>query len=114
MNLNRVAELSAQGAMHAAGLKAFEAREEARSRIYAFEQGTVELSEAMKEEFQANASAWTFFQSQPAGYRKIATWWVISAKQEPTRQRRLRLLMQYSEQGERIPQLRPTPKQKSA
>ncbi len=53
---------------------------------------------------QANAAAWAFFESQPASYKKAAIWWVISAKQEETRQKRLVKLAEFSASGQRLPQ----------
>jgi uncharacterized protein YdeI (YjbR/CyaY-like superfamily) len=104
-NIARVAELSEMGMMHPAGLAAFERRTEARSGVYSFEQGSVELGRAYEKRFRANRAAWTFFQEQPPSYRKPATWWVISAKQEETRLRRLGTLIEDSANGRRIKQL---------
>jgi uncharacterized protein YdeI (YjbR/CyaY-like superfamily) len=50
-----------------------------------------------------NKAAWTFFQAQPPYYRKRMTWWVVSAKQEATRLKRLAQLIERSAAGERIP-----------
>jgi len=44
---------------------------------------------------------WKFFESQPAGYRQVATWWVISAKREETRDRRLAKIIDVSASGRR-------------
>lgn len=49
---------------------------------------------------------WPELVAQPPGYRKTATWWVISAKREETRQRRLRTLIEDSAAGLRIKELR--------
>ena len=103
VNLKRVAELTTLGRMHPAGLKAFEARIEAKSGIYAYEQReAAQLSEAQKAQFKANQSAWEFFQAQTPSYRKTATWWVVSAKREATRQKRLATLIADSAQGRTI------------
>jgi uncharacterized protein YdeI (YjbR/CyaY-like superfamily) len=100
LNIRRVQELTAQGRMLAAGLKAFEAREAARSRIYSYEQERPPgLDEALEKQFQANKAAWKFFQEQGASYRKKACWWVTSAKQEQTRRKRLDRLIAESAQG---------------
>ena len=53
-------------------------------------------------EFRAHADAWAFFQTQPASYRRTLTWWVINAKQEATRQRRLLQLITESAAGRRV------------
>ena len=57
-------------------------------------------------EFRANKKAWAFFQSQPPSYRKPATWWVVSAKKDETKARRLATLIDDSEHGLRIKHLR--------
>jgi uncharacterized protein YdeI (YjbR/CyaY-like superfamily) len=109
VNIRRVHELIAEGRMQPAGLRAFEERTAARSSVYSFEQerDKVTLPAAYAKRFKANKSAWAFFQAQPAGYQRTASWWVISAKQETTRERRLATLIADSAAGQRIAQLRP-------
>jgi uncharacterized protein YdeI (YjbR/CyaY-like superfamily) len=104
-NIARVAELSEMGVMWPAGLAAFERRSEARSGVYSFEQEGIELGRTFEKRFRANRSAWAFFREQPPSYRKAATWWVISAKKEETRARRLETLMEDSANGRRLKQL---------
>ena len=105
VNIRRVGELEKQGLMQPAGTKAFEARIESRSAIYAFEQTKVEFEKAHEEFFRANQAAWEYFSSRPPWYRRTATWWVVSAKRPETRDKRLSTLMECSEQGRTIPQL---------
>ncbi|HEX7048787.1 MAG TPA: YdeI/OmpD-associated family protein [Longimicrobiales bacterium] len=105
-NIRRAQELIEAGRMQPAGLEAFAGRKEDRTRRYSFDQGVVELGEAYEAEFRANAKAWAFFEAQPPSYRRTATWWVISAKREETRRRRLATLIRDSEAGERIAPLR--------
>ena len=108
VNIARVAELTAEGRMRPAGLAAFQAREESNSRIYAYEnRDKAVFGPALEERFRANEKAWNFFQAQPPGYRKTATFWVASAKQEATRLRRLDQLIADSAEGRRIDQLTP-------
>jgi uncharacterized protein YdeI (YjbR/CyaY-like superfamily) len=102
VNIEKVARLSEQGLMTPAGLRAFEARDPAKSGIYSFEQRPETLPPAFEEQFRANADAWTFWQTQPPGYRRTATFWVLSAKREETRQRRLATLIEDSAHGRRI------------
>jgi uncharacterized protein YdeI (YjbR/CyaY-like superfamily) len=104
-NIARVAELTEMGLMHPAGLASFDRRTEARSGVYSFEQEKIELGRAYEKRFRANRAAWRFFREQPASYRKPATWWVISAKKEETRLRRLETLIDDSANGRRIKQL---------
>ena len=105
VNIKRVAELTSRGLMRPAGIKAFEAREEKRSAIYSFEQADVQLSSAQEKQFRRNGPAWKFFQTQAASYRKAATWWVINAKREETRAKRLAKLINDSENGRTLAHL---------
>lgn len=103
VNIKRVKELIGLGLMRPAGLKAFEARAEERSAIYAYEQRhTAALDAADEQQFRAKAHAWAFFQAQPPSYRRTALWWVISAKRLETRQKRLATLIEDSAQGRTI------------
>ena len=103
INVARVAELTAQGRMRAAGLKAFDSRSAAKTGIYAYEQRKqAELDAAAAAQFRANRAAWKFFEAQPPGYRHLIVWWVVSAKREETRAKRLAQLIEASEQGRRI------------
>ena len=106
VNIKRVEELIQLGLMTPAGLKAFEARKANRSGIYSYEQRTAELPPEYEKGLKANRAAWTFFQAQPASYRKAAMWWIVSAKQEATRLKRLAQLIDLSAHSQLIPQFR--------
>ncbi len=110
VNIARVEALTQEGRMQTAGLKAFKRRRENKSGIYSHEQrDQIELSEAETATFQANPSAWDYFQLRPASYRKAALWWVVSAKKDETRARRFATLIEDSANGRMIKQfLRPT------
>jgi uncharacterized protein YdeI (YjbR/CyaY-like superfamily) len=100
VNIRRVQELTDRGLMQPAGLKAFQAREESRSGIYAYEQQRSDnLPEAYARRLTRNKTAWAFFQAQPAWYRKKVIWWVVSARKEETRLRRLDKLIEESSHG---------------
>jgi uncharacterized protein YdeI (YjbR/CyaY-like superfamily) len=103
VNIKRVAELKKMGLMHPAGLKAFEKRADDKSAIYSYEQRKkASLGEEYEKQFRARKKAWEFFQAQPAWYRRTASWWVISAKKEETRLKRLTTLIEDSERGRTI------------
>jgi len=102
INIKMAQELVDQGRMQAAGLKAFEARKENRSGIYSYEQRPQEFPEPYASKFRVNKAAWAFFQAQPAGYRKMVCWYVISAKKEETRLQRLERLIAESARGRRL------------
>lgn len=113
INVKRVAELKKLGLMRPAGIKAFEARKEDKTGIYAYEQRKhARLPLAYEKKFRANKRAWRFFQSQPPWYQRTATYRVISAKQEATRHKRLAQLIQDSEAGLSIKELRRTERKK--
>ena len=107
INVKRVAELTKLGLMHSAGVKAFEARNGDKTGIYAYEQRkTAKLPPPYEKRFRANKKAWAFFQKQPPWYRRTASYRVISAKQEATREKRLARLIKDSEAGVPIKELR--------
>ncbi|HEY6978550.1 MAG TPA: YdeI/OmpD-associated family protein [Chitinophagaceae bacterium] len=112
INIKKVEELTKLGLMHPAGIDAFNKRDEKKSRVYSFEQKNVQLDKNFAKQFRENKQAWKFFQSQPPSYQRPAIWWVISAKQEITKQKRLNTLIKDSEAGQRIAQLRPYPRTK--
>jgi uncharacterized protein YdeI (YjbR/CyaY-like superfamily) len=106
VNIARVAELTKEGRMRPAGIEAFGRRSEKRSGIYAYEQRkTARLSADQQREFMANDAAWSFFRAQPPGYRQTATYWVVSAKREETRRKRLATLIEDSASGRRLERL---------
>jgi uncharacterized protein YdeI (YjbR/CyaY-like superfamily) len=103
VNIGRVKELTKQGRMKPAGLTAFELRKEEKSGIYAYEnRKSAVLGAADEKQFRARRIAWDFFQRQPAGYRKLMTWRVISAKREETKNKRLEKLISESAAGRRL------------
>ena len=106
INIKRVGELKKLGLMKPAGLAAFEKREEHRSEIYSFERKTIKLDKKYESEFKKNKKAWSFFCAQIPSYQKPAMWWVMSAKQEETRTKRLAQLMKDSAAGLKLKQLR--------
>lgn len=106
INIKRVAELTRLGLMHPAGLHVFHKRDKEKSEKYSYERKTVQLDKDYEARFKKNKRAWDFFQSQPPSYQKPATWWVVSAKQEATRLKRLETLIADSEAQLRIALLR--------
>lgn len=106
VNIRHVGELTEQGLMHPAGLAAFEKRRHEKSEIYAYEQKEVAFSPEYEALFRARPQAWEQFQKMPKSYRTPATWWVMSAKQEATRLKRLETLIDDSAAGRKLKQYR--------
>lgn len=104
MNIARVLALKEAGRMRIAGLQAFEVRQENKSGIYSYEQRRDQLNEPYASLLQDNQAAWDFYQAQPASYRKAVNWWVVSAKMEETRGKRLAQLVEDSANSRTIAQ----------
>jgi uncharacterized protein YdeI (YjbR/CyaY-like superfamily) len=102
INIGRAEELTRLGLMGSAGVKAFEGRIEAKSRVYAYENAVRMLDPAAEKAFRANRKAWKFFNEQAPSYRRVAIYWVTSAKKEETRARRLATLIEDSANGRRL------------
>ncbi|MEX2582566.1 MAG: YdeI/OmpD-associated family protein [Gemmatimonadota bacterium] len=107
VNIENAEELIRKGLMRPAGLRSFEARDPGRSGPYSFERKQeARLGEEAETRFRANTAAWSFFESQPPGYRKRSLHWVLSAKRPETKDRRLTTLIDDSAASQRIPLLR--------
>jgi len=88
--------------MRPAGVKAFAARIENKSGIYSYEQRRPELDEPSEKKLKKNKTAWDFFQTQPPSYRKMISWWIVSAKKEETRATRMAKLIVACAKGKRL------------
>lgn len=103
ININRVGVLTQRGLMLPAGRAAFGRRSEEKSRTYAYEQRrSATLTPAQERKLRANKKAWAFFQAQAPSYRRLANYWVTTAKKEETRLKRLDQLIEYSATGRRV------------
>ncbi len=103
VNIKKAEELTKLGLMKPEGLKAFSLRKENRSKVYSYENPSCEsLINLLKKKFKANKQAWKHFQSMPPSYQKTTTRWVMSAKQEKTRLKRLDELMRDCAAGKKI------------
>ena len=115
VNTRRIAELIAEGRVLPEGLAAFGRRDPVKSGVYSYEQRmNAKLDAEQERRFRANKKAWAYFESEAPWYRRAATHWVVSAKREETRERRLATLIECSARGERIgalklPASRPAP-----
>ena len=106
-NLGRMKELIAAGLVTEAGLAAYERRDRRKEAQASYEQaGTVALPPEYEARLRADADAWRYFRAARPSYRKQVTWWVVSAKREDTRQRRLGILIESCARGDLIPPLR--------
>ena len=102
VNIKKVNELVQLGLMQPAGLEAFNKRTSETSEVYSFEQVTVEFGEAYEAIFQRNTRAWGNFNAMAPSYKKLAIWWIVSAKQEATKLKRLTTLIEDSAAGRKV------------
>ena len=106
VNLKRAKELIELGLMKSAGLEAFNKKDDKKINRYSFERENVKLDIEYEKKFKFNPKSWKFFQTMPPSYKKTTIWWVMSAKQEETRLKRLNILIRCSEAGDKIPQMK--------
>lgn len=102
INIKKVEELTKKGLMKPLGLTSFKLLEVNKSKIYSYENEEVKFLEEYEQIFKLNSRAWEYFQNMPPSYRKPVTKWVMSAKQESTRIKRLNELIRDSEAGRKI------------
>ena len=102
INVKRAAELIKAKRMAPPGLRAFERRDANQTARYSFERAEATFTPAQLKQVRSNRAAWDFFQSQPPYYRRVATFWVVSAMKEETRARRLATLISDSAAERRI------------
>lgn len=104
VNIRRVRKLKTDGRMLPAGLQAFQKRKENKSGIYSYEQRRDEFDEPYATRLKTDKAAWVFFQDRPQSDRRAVIWWVVSAKKEETRLKRLEKLIEESANGRTISQ----------
>ena len=102
VNIKKVEELTAKGLMKPAGIAAYEKRRDEKSAVYAYENELKQFSEEFEKRFKSNGKAWRFFEKQANWYKKQMINWVMTAKQEATRERRLAKLISESENEKRL------------
>ncbi len=102
INIAKAQALIVTRRMRPAGLEKFKSRTEARSGVYSFEQNGPEFDPQARRRFMANREAWSYFSAQPPYYRRLLTWWVVSARRPETRERRLATAIELSEGKRRL------------
>ena len=102
MNIRHVERLKAAGVMHAAGLAAYERRDPTKSGVYSFEVRPDVFPTALEARVREVPAAWAYFNEQPPGYRRLAIFYVISAKREETRVQRIQRVIDASAAGMRV------------
>src|SRR2546421_614044 len=114
VNTKRAKQLIEEKRMKPAGLAAFNARDEEKTRRYSYERANAALDAASLRALKADRKAYTFFEALPPGMKRVIAHWIASAKREETRARRLALLIERSRAGKRIDLLNPRARQSPA
>lgn len=99
VNLKKMKVLMEKGLVLEAGISIYNKRTIDKSSVYAFEQNPLKFDQVYEDQFRKNVKAWSFFEALASSYKKNSIHWVMSAKQEATRQRRLSQLISFSEAG---------------
>ena len=102
VNIRKVEDLTSKGLMHPKGTEAFKRRSQLNSQIYSYEQAAVAFEKCFEKDFKANQEAWEFFDAMPPSYKRAATHWVMTAKRDETKRRRLEELIKDSRQRKKI------------
>ena len=93
VNIGRVERLLTEGRMAQAGIAAYEKRDASADARYSYENRAADLPADMLARLRADEAARRYWDGQTPSYRRTAAFWVTSAKQEATRQRRLAQLI---------------------
>jgi uncharacterized protein YdeI (YjbR/CyaY-like superfamily) len=98
VNRRRFAELQSAGRVHESGLRAFDRRPKKEAVRFSSER-TFRFAPRFVARLRERPEADRFFRSRPRGYRRRATYWVMSAARPETRARRFETLLDASAAG---------------
>jgi uncharacterized protein YdeI (YjbR/CyaY-like superfamily) len=104
VNLKKMKELKEKNLIFPAGYEIFNKRKEDKSGIYSFEKMEMQFSDEFEKRFRKNKNAWGWFEKQGNSYKKTVQYWVMSAKKEETKLKRLDELIADSSNGRKIKQ----------
>jgi uncharacterized protein YdeI (YjbR/CyaY-like superfamily) len=103
VNIAKAEGLIKAGLMHQKGLELFINRKVDKSNVYSYENRPEKLPRLFEQKFKENPKAWEFLLKQAPSYKQAVYYWILSAKQEATRQSRLNRAINESEQNKRLP-----------
>ena len=102
VNARRLKELLAAKRVAKPGRDAWQRRDPKKTGVYSFENRPKTFERPLERTFKADKAAWAFFCAQPPGYRRLMTFYVMSAKQAETRASRLARVIKSSAEGQRL------------
>ena len=106
INIDKMNKLMKQGVVHERGKKAYALMDVKNSAKASYEQKEVKLAKKYMEELKRNKKAWEFYKTLSPYIKRASNGYIMSAKKEETRLKRLRILIESSEKKLKIPQLR--------
>ena len=106
VNIKRIEGLKAEGRVAPAGLAAYEGRDRDEAEEILLRESRRGSGAGLREALPRRQGRLGWFESMPRSYRHPAVWWVMSAKQEATRERRLATLIANSAAGRKVKHLR--------
>jgi uncharacterized protein YdeI (YjbR/CyaY-like superfamily) len=112
VNIRRARGLIKEGRMQPAGLRAFKRCHTSKSQRETYEDRPLDLPPKYLKLIRANKKAWSFCRAQAPWYRRTSAGWIMSAKLEETKLRRLSTLIADSAKGKPIRPLTRTPNAK--
>lgn len=106
VNVEHVERLIAEGRMQPSGLAIYEQRRRDQAPYTHEASAQLALPDEYAALLAASPAATAFWETATPTYRRICTNWVITAKQQATRERRMAQLIECSAAGELIPSQR--------
>lgn len=107
VNIKKIEKLLENGLMQPEGIEVWEKRNKKNRSKSVKELNHIHLDKTFEEKIKVNPKAWDYFNNKLApSSKRISVLWVMTAKQEATRLRRLDILIESSAKNEKIPQLR--------
>ena len=104
-NINTINKLLEQKKMMPTGMRAFEHRKDHKSAIYTYEKQNLTLSEEYIEALKTEARIWKYYKNLTPSVKKQSVNWIMSAKQQETRDRRFGIFIESCGARKLIPAL---------
>ena len=101
-NLKTIKKLIKEKRLKPAGLAIYEQRKKDHAKPYENMKKDFLLTDGYLESLHKNTKAWEYYNSLPPGYLKQMTRWIMTAKQEATRDRRFSKFLECCKKGERL------------
>lgn len=103
VNIKRIKELIKLGLVKPLGLEAFKRRD--KNKTSQSIKKNIKLPDEYEKKIKANKKAWEYLQQLPPSAKRLSIFWVIDAKREETKLKRLDTLIKCSVEGKKIPPL---------